>query len=798
MTTPVPARPRRKRLRRWLLAIALGAVVVLAASVVAGWLYLRASLPEIDGLARVTGLAEPVDVVRDRHGVPHIYARTEPDAYFALGYAHAQDRLWQLELVRRAGAGRLSEVFGAETLADDRLLRTLGFRRSAAADLAAIDPATRGILEAYSRGVNAHLERGQTLPPEFKVFGVVPEPWTPIDSIAVLKVMAWELSPQLRRELLRVRLVSKLGAARAGLLMEGVPAAAPGDSAMHDLAPAAAALMARLPAVAIGIGSNSWAIGGARSETARPWLANDPHMSLSAPAVFYLAHLEAPPLCAIGATIPGLPGIIVGRTRGVAWGFTNTRSDTLDLYLERLDPRDASRYVTPDGERAFEIIRETIRVAGAADHVLDVRVSRHGPVVSDVLTPAHAVPPGHVLALRFAALAEPDRTIRFPLVAAHAGSVDDLLEAARDFHAPPQNIVAADTAGHIGFVAAGRVPLRAPDNELRGLVPMPGWLARYDWRGYIPFDELPAERDPASGRIVTANNDITRSGYPHWLTADWAEPSRARRIAQLLDARPTHSLATQSDIQLDVYSERAATLLPILLRLLPAGRAPAALRAGLERWRFDLSKASFEAALFEVWLAELGRAVYEDELAELLPDLWSDAEARLAGVLAASGTPLAQFCDDVRTSAVEDCSAAVGLAFDRAIARLRDRGAWGTLHTARFAHTPFGDVPLIGRWFDVRVASAGGNDTINLGESIPTDERAPFTGRWGPSYRAVYDLADPERSRYLLAPGQSGHVLSRFYRDTAEAWAEGQLIPMRTARAEIDRESVGTLLLRPR
>ncbi|WP_437905384.1 penicillin acylase family protein [Sorangium sp. So ce327] len=789
-----------------LLLAALGALAV------AGLVFFRRSLPEVSGDVTVSGVSGPLELVRDRHGIPHIYAQSVDDAYFGLGYVHAQDRSWQMEVNRRVGSGTLSEVFGPEALGQDRWFRALGLRRVAEENLAHLGREARAALDAYARGVNAFLEEGRPLPPEFVLFGVEPARWTPADSLVWLKVMAWGLSANWERELLRVRLGGALTPRQVAELLAPYPGDAPvlvpALPALHGaLGPAVGALLAAVPLRGDrAAGSNNWAVDGARTESGKPLLANDPHLDLTAPSLWYFAHLSAPSLNVIGATLPGLPAVLLGRNDRVAWAFTNTESDTQDLFIEKLVPSDPTHYLTPDGPRPFTTVREPIKVKGKPDEVLEIRVSRHGPVVSDVSEAVkRLVPEGHVLSLSWASLRADDATFSFPVKAALARSSAEVLEATRDFHSPQQNITFADVDGEIGFIAAGRVPMRRADNDLKGLVPSPGWLEQYDWAGFVPWEELPRSRSPASGRIVTANHKVTPPGYPHWITSEWDHPYRAERITALLDATARHSVQSFAAIQMDVRSGTAELLLPALLRAAsPTSEAQRALLDRLRAWDLQMRAGAAEPLIFAAWLRELSRQIYEDELGDLFGPAFGERLAFLRNVLS-DVDGQARWCDDVRTEPRESCDEAAGRAFQRAIAYLEERyggdpatWSWGAAHPARSQHAVLGGVPVLSRWFDVEVASAGDNHTINLGGYSIGDEDGPFVSRSGPGFRAIYDLGDPERSVFMLSTGQSGHPLSPRYRDFGEPWAAGEHVPMVTRRDAVERDALGTLRLRPR
>ena len=567
----------RKLLRIVLLAAALAGLLAGA-----GYFYLKQSLPVLEGTIRIAGLDAPVELLRDAYGIPHIRAQSIEDAYFGLGFAHAQDRLWQMEIDRRIAAGRLAEILGAKALDTDRFLRTLGVRRAADASLTHLDAGTRRLLDAYAAGVNAFLATRPVLPPEFWLLRTRPEPWTATDSIAWIKMMAWDLGANWKNELLRMRLAKTLSNARIEELLPPYPGDAPPKIAdlkelyaglgggAQGLAKAMQQVAARLPHwLGAGAGSNNWVVSGKRSASGKPLLANDPHLDLSAPPVWYFAQLSAPGLDAIGATLPGVPGVLLGRNSRIAWGATNTGPDVQDLYIEKLQGRDA--YLTPGGPRPFTLREETIRVRGGPDFKLTVRSTRHGPVISDVLRQAKGLAPqGYVLAFDWTALSPDDTSIRAAMNLGRAQNWKEFRDALRDLQAPQQNMVYADVDGNIGFVAAGRVPVRKADNDLKGLAPAPGWEAKYDWAGWIPFDELPQSYNPPGGEIVTANQKIVPPGYRPFITSEWQPPYRAERIKQLLDAVPRHTVPSFARMQADVVSLPAREQLPRMLKTRPA------------------------------------------------------------------------------------------------------------------------------------------------------------------------------------------------------------------------------------
>ncbi len=803
-------------LLRLVLFLFLPLVLVAAAVVGGGYAYLRGSLPKTEGSVQLAGLKAEVTVLRDAWGIPHIYAASVDDAMFALGFVHAQDRLWQMEMNRRIGAGRLAEVLGPKALDTDKFLRTLGVQRAAQASLDKLDAETRGALDAYAAGVNAFLATDPVLPPEFWLVRVTPQPWMPVDSVAWTKMMAWDLGGNWKNELLRMRLAKTLPLARIQEFIPPYPGEAPPK--IQDLKELYRALRVDTVQlaqegehIAAGLseytveaaGSNNWVVSGERTESGKPLLANDPHLGLTAPPVWYFAHLSAPGLDAIGATLPGVPAIVLGRNQRIAWGFTNTGPDVQDLYIEKLE--DGGKYLTPDGSKTFETLRETIRVRGAEDVRLAVRTTRHGPVISDILRSASAATPhGHVLSFAWTALAHDDRSMQSALKLARAGNWREFLSAAEDFHAPQQNMVYADVDGNIGFVAAGRVPVRKPENDLKGLAPAPGWMAKYDWDGYLPFGALPRLFNPREGRVVTANHKIVPPDYAHYITAEWQPPYRARRIEEMLDAVPKHSVPSFARMQADAKSLAVRELLPHLKATRPRSEDARRALALVAAWDGTMTKNRSEPLIVVAWWRELTRALYADELGDAFRQYWRPRAVFVSNVLA-DRDGQSRWCDDVNTPARETCADLLARSLDAALADLRKRYGtdmrqwrWGAAHVARHEHRPLGRQKWLAPYFDIDVPSAGDAYTVNVGRNNFYDEATPFASRHAASLRGIYDLDDLEKSLFIHSGGQSGNPLSPDYAAFSAAWAKGEYIPMRTNRAAIEAGGVKTLVLRPR
>ena len=825
-----------KRLGWGALALLVSITVVAAGAL----LWLRGSLPDIDGDRFLPGIAATVEVIRDEHGIPHIVAETEEDALFALGFVHAQDRMWQMEMNRRIGGGRLAEVLGSAALETDRLLRMLGLHHRAKASLDHLRPVSNRRIDAYVRGVNAWLEtREGPLPPEFLVLGFEPEPWNAADSALLPKIISLDLAREWTRDRMRLRLsrvltqdriVDFYTPYRADKPRGVVPARAGASSAAASASggsgaerpvqtmatePLAAGTSIPERSVSRGLsallrpgghpGSNSWVVDGTRSASGKPLLANDPHLGLTAPSIWYLAHLAWPGTDIVGATLPGMPGVVLGHNRRIAWGFTNTGPDVQDLFVESVDPLDPTRYLAPDGWRAFELRRERIRVADGEDVVLEVRESRHGPVLDDMWRgPGDGERSDQVLSLAWTALREDDLTLQAALGLPHARDWESFVANVRDFHSPQMNVSYADVDGNIGFLAPGLIPIRRGHRDERpGTLPRPGWEASHDWQGFVPFEELPRVYNPPGGTIVTANHQVVHDEYPHHLTFEWAGGYRAQRIMEKLAERGRHDVAGFRALQQDRISLFARALLPRLLALdLPPGAGQTAVRARalLDGWDGAMDPDRPEALVFHAWIWEFARLVSADELGAYQRDAWGRKGPFIQRVLEERGV----WCDDVATGVVESCDEILARALVIAMHRLAsdhgddpDTWRWGDEHLAIAEHRPFADTPLA-PLFNLSGPAPGSMYAVNAFSFSPLDDERPFAATHGPGFRAIYDLADLERSLFIHSTGQSGNVLSPWYRSMEKDWREGEYFTIPTTRAAYASNAAGRLRMVPK
>jgi penicillin amidase len=783
-----------------------GLLTLLLAVLAGGHLYLRSSLPQVEGRITVAGLGAAVTIARDADGVPLITANDDADAAFGLGFAHAQDRLFQMEVMRRYGAGRLAEIFGDRAVGADRQMRVLGLYRLAEASFPHLSVPVRRSLEAYAAGVNAFLatHRG-TLPPEFQLLRFAPEPWRPADSLVWGRIMALELTGNYRHELLRARLARDVSAEQLAFLYPDYPKEAP--TTLAELA----AIYRRLPLDPLHAAlppengsiyaSNNWVVDGAHSASGKPLLANDPHLAFTTPGVWYLARLRTPEREIAGGTAPGVPFVVIGHNSRIAWGFTTTASDVSDLFIEKLDPDDPGRYLTPQGNAPFETRHETIAVRDASPVTVTIRRTRHGPVLSDVL-PAGTVEAGYVLALAATFLTEDDRSAEALWSAGRAGNWREFRASFENFVAPQQSIVFADTDGEIGFIAPARIPIRRNGD---GWLPVPGWTGEYDWVGFIPFADLPQERNPASGRFVSANNKIVPENYPHFLTRDWDLPNRAERINELLAADPLQSPETSAAIQADTLSIAARRLVPLLTRISSEDEASRHAIERLRGWDFRMDADAVEPLLFTAWLRAFSKAVFVGRLGDAGRDYWNLHPNVIDNVL----TRHPEWCDVPPVLAAERagdpagtlhdrCAALLSASLDSALAGLReaygsdmDKWQWRRAHIARFPSAVFSRIPILRDWVDVAIPTDGGFDTVNRGLTRIRDDERPYEHWHGAGLRIITDLADPAASRMIVAPGQSGNPLSPHFSDLLRRWRDfDYLVPGKAA-------PVATLILEP-
>ncbi len=803
------------------IGITVGAVAALAG--VGAVAALRRPLPRTNGRAKLPGLRAAVEVRRDRWGIPHIYADNNEDLFCALGYVHAQDRLWQMELHRRIGHGRLAEIVGPIAIDSDRFIRTLGFSRIARQEAALLDDETATLMTAYLRGVNACIEQiGSRLPLEFTILGFQPQPWELADLLVWPKMMSLNLSTNWMQELLQAQIVATVGIERAVALRPRYPEDGPltvpsGAHYTADLG-AAALQLASDAALFTGEtetpqGSNAWVAAGKRTTSGRPLLANDPHLNVSLPNLWYQVHLEGGDFHVAGATIPATCGVIIGHNQRIAWGVTNARTDNQDLFIEQFDPADPLRYRWRDEWLTAEVVTETIAVKGQAEPVvIDVRITRHGPIIDPVAGTLRGEPTTTgaattALALRWTALDPSPTLMRSVLKLNRAQNWNEFRAALADWDTPPQNFVYADIDGHIGYCLAGRLPIRRHGD---GMLPVPGWSGEYEWEGMIPFEELPSQLDPPSGTIVTANHRITggeqRNAPIHGF---WLNPYRAQRIQELLDATKQHDVRSFARIQNDLLSVPGKQLVEQVARLSLEPGIEQRIRDILVGWDGQLHAESVAGAIYDGLRYHLLRIVYQ-ELANLFhaPAALGSFSVLPANIYLECALPMVlermasqpldqpdEWLGNGRTWGGVLRAALARTAAELAERLGKDPARWqyGKIHSLTLRH-PLGSVPALTPLFNRGPWPMGGDlDTVNHCY-IPRDI-AGMTIFNAPSLRFILDLSDWDASRAILPAGQSGHPASPHYADMTDAWRAGAYHPLLWTRPAVERYTDGVLTL---
>ncbi len=840
---------KMKRVVRW---VAVGAVVLLSVLLATVVYMVRRPWPQVEGRLEVAGLRAPVEVIRDDWGVPHVYAENEHDLFFAQGYVHAQDRLWQMHMVRTLGSGRLASLFGRGAVETDRLFRILSLRHAAREDWERLDDELRAILEAYSAGVNAYVEanRGH-VGLEFRLLAVEPEPWTGVDTLTWTKMLSLNIGLNMSREIARVHLRSRLGdelgveaaerilarypddgpvivspappgvatpAAEEGALEEerearlGSPdrVAALGLPAVRDrlaqwLVPDGLLPDVRRLSPFLGTtpswGSNAWVVHGSRTASGKPLLANDPHLGLALPSVWYENGLHGGRFDVVGFSFPGLPMVVTGHNGHVAWGITSLATDTQDLFVEELDEVESpARYRFQEGWRDLETRIETIEVKGGDDVELVIHSTHHGPIVNEAFETIRDEPP---MALSWIALGEV-RLLRALVELDQATGWDEFRSALSYWDAPALSFVYADVLGNIGYQATGRHPIRGAGHD--GSVPVPGWTGEHDWVSFIPAAELPWSYNPPSGVVVTANNKTVSDDYAYELTTDWPDPSRAQRISDLLAEGDDFTAEDMARIQGDTFSVLAEKIRPYLLVVDPGDALEKRALEEVRKWDLRYESDRVGAAVFYVWQWQLFRHVVADELGDdekLDQDtaVVFQQHSTLDELIARADDP---WFDDRTTPQVETRRDMVRRSLSSAVAWLVENHGedpalwrWGKLHPMVFTHQPLGQTGqsmVDGLFNSDPMEGRGGPFTVFA--TFPSVTQ-PFAVVGGVSHRFIADLSDLSRSKAINSTGQSIHLFHRHREDQILLWQEVGYRPVRFSRGSVEAAAKGTLYLTP-
>ena len=799
------------------LKVILGIVGTLAVLVLAAFAFfyylITKSYPVTNGTLDVPGIHGQVDVYRDDYGVPHVIAGSDYDAYFAVGYVHAQDRLWQMELIRRAGQGRLAEVLGEPALKIDKMFRTLGLWHQSKKTAPIIDDATRGALQAYADGVTNYIagHKGK-YPIEFDLLNFEPEPWTIEHSLLISRLMAWELNYSRWVDIVLAELVEKLGAAKAGEIFPIWPDGAPLIIA-EELKGKKSAFMAAqlfesdqefrklLGSPGVESGSNAWAIAGSKSTTGKPILANDPHLLFSAPGRWYELHVTAPGLDVSGATIAGVPFVVIGRNQSIAWGVTNAMLDDEDFYIEEVDSvQHPTRYRFNNGWRVVEQRIDTILVKNSAPVLLSVYQTHRGPIINRM--EAAAQWSRQLMSMRWVGHEISNEAQAFYLIN-RAHNWKEFLDGLRFFAVPAQNFVYADVDGNIGYHTGGRVPIRKTKTAT---LPFPGWTDEYDWKGFVPFEEMPQVLNPPEGFIATANNRIVSESYPYYLSNLWQPEWRIERITEVLRGKPVLSVEDMQRLQQDVVSPQARELIPIILKAFE-GQSPsnADVQIALtyfRNWTYEMKAGDVATSLFQAFLVRMIHNTFEDEMGPSLLGVYDTlASVPLNAITRLMKKGSSPWFDNVKTPQIETMNDIIRQSLDDALHDLRTRYGgemkewrWGSIHQVQFPHV-FSANDILRPIFTVGPFPVGGSlSTVNNGEFGISN---PFLDIVGPSTRQIFDLSDINNTRSITPPGQSGQVFQRHYDDQVQMWLNGQYRKQTMDKAAIEKAGYDLLILRP-
>ena len=814
---------------RWLLRLFTGLVVVSVLVLMAAYHVLSRSVPDYTQDYRIDGVTAPVEIVRSNANVPHVFGSTDADVFFGLGFAHAQDRLWQMTLLRRTAQGRLSEIFGQRTVKIDELMRRLDLYGLSIASVPAQDATTTEALQAYARGVNAWiaqvndgaLGRGA---PEFFLFTPDIPVWQPADSIAIIKLMGLQLSGHLDAEVLRARMSLLMPDARVRDILPDDPTQ--GVAALPDFAqlfpgvvPSHAALaipddpLSPFPRLPFAGASNAWAAAPDRSAAGGSLLANDPHLGFTAPAIWYLARLQLQSGGIIGATIPGMPVVLVGRSDRLGWALTSSYMDDQDVFIEQLNPDASDTYLTPSGWKSFETRNSILTVKDAEPVTLTLRWTENGPVLPGThYDLASVTPPGHVAALGWTVLDAADTSMTAAMRLMTAGSVAEGIAAGEGFTAPSQNVTLADKDG-VAMVTIGKMPARDPAHQTEGRMPSPGWLAQNRWKGRLPYADNPRFVAPDTGILGNTNNKTVDRPFPTHVSHLWGDTQRIQRWLRLMRARDVHTRESFIEAQLDIVSPAARSLLPLIGAELwftgdpaPEGTPERRRQQALEmlaEWNGEMGEHLPEPLIYMAWTRALQERLIRDELGGLADEFRHPEPVFLDRVFR-NVDGAAVWCDILQSSPVETCPDIARQALDEALIRLSERYGsnieswrWGDAHQATHDHTVLGEVPVLRHLVNIRQSTSGGDFTLMRGRTSGKDPD-PFLNVHGGGYRGVYDFADPDSSVFIISTGQSGHPLSRHYDDLGEMWRRGEYIPMSLDPGLARAAAVGVTRITPR
>ena len=814
---------------KWLLRIVSGLLVVMGLAAALIYYFASRSLPDYDKDLQTGFVTAPVEIVRNNANVPHIFGARDEDVFFGLGYAHAQDRLWQMVTLRRTAQGRLSEVFGTQTVEIDRLIRRLDIYPLSVQSVDALSDHTRAMMSAYANGVNARINevnsealgRGA---PEMFLFNAPIAPWRVADSLSIQRVMALQLAGHLEEEVLRARISLLIpDETRLSDIMPDFPGAGiaalpeysamvPGTKRYVEAAPSARHPLSPFKPRGMAGASNAWAAATNRSASGGTLLANDPHLELSAPAIWYLARMELSKGGVIGGTIPGIPAVLTGRSDRLGWGLTSAYLDDQDVLIEELNPANPNQYRTPNGFKEFRTRSSIINIKDAEPITLTLRWSDNGPILEGSQFDLKTVTPkGHVAALSWTSLSPRDTSMDAAIGLMYADDVRSAIAAAEKYIAPAQNLTLADQ-NTIAMKTVGANPRRAALHQSQGRMPSLGWRPENRWQGRLPYASNPEFIAPIGGIIGNTNNKVIDRAFPLHMSFTWGDSQRVHRWERLMQGRQVHTRDSFIEAQLDTVSFTARSLLPLVAADLwftgesapdgtPERQRQRAL-ALLAEWNGEMNEHLPEPLIYSAWMRALQTRLIKDELGPLEVE-FTHVEPLFIERVFRDVDGAGAWCDVIQSAAVESCSDVARLALDDAIIWIEEKYGrnleslrWGDAHQATHDHQVLGEVSLLKAFVNIRQSTSGGDNTLQRGKTIG-EGPDPFLNSHAAAYRGVYDFADPDSSVFIISTGQSGHFLSRYYDDMAQLWRRGEYVPMSLDEDLARAAAVGVTRLLP-
>ena len=817
-------------MRTWLkitIAIIISLIVIIIVGGYVMFRMLNTSLPVYEGEIKTAGISSEIKIYRDSMAVPYIIAQNDEDAAFALGFVHAQERMFVMDLIRRAGEGRLSEILGEETVPFDMMFRTIGIKRTAEMIKIKMNPNSLKLLEAYSHGVNLYIKEAKNrFTFEFDVLGYQPEEWKPVHSIIIIRMMAWELNLSWWTDLAFTELVQKLGEEKVKEILPGYPENAPTiipaeikkfASISRSFIETDKAFRKFMGISGTHLGSNNWVVSPEKSVSGKTIIANDPHLAFSAPGKWYAAVIKSPQWNAAGVTLPGVPGIVIGKNENISWTLTNLMSDDADFYYETLDS-SRTKYLLDGDWEDLKIIDDTIAVKGGGGVPYQIKITHRGPIISSIhpytfiYNDADSTFPP--ISFKWIGNEFSDEMDAF-IGINKAKNWNEFKSAVQKFNVPGQNFVYGDIDGNIGYVFGGGLPIR---ESFSTTFVFDGSTSKYDWKGFVDKDELPSLFNPDKKYIATANNKVIKD-FKYHISNLWEPPSRIERISELLDSTEKHSSTDFMKYQMDIISSYAKLVVPYLLNAFEGIQiTDYNLKQSLlllEKWNFEMHKSSQVPSIFLTFFDKLLKNTYLDEMGD---DLYNQyvflANIPYRNILQLlSSDPDSSWFDNVKTISVETRDEIIRKSLADALTELEKKYGkdiknwqWGTLHKVKFKHPFSGNADLLDHLINIGPYEMGGDGTTifnteySFSESIDKFSlfrHEPFENELGPSMRFIYDFNNPDEFYLILTSGQSGNVLSEHYSDMTEMWLTGKYMKIKTDNNSITNPTNQLLILIP-